>query len=82
MTYAALQDAEPTLEDIHDRVVQSLPFVDHVVIVDSSNDIGGRVIFPRVFQSFLLLLWFIPTALFTFRLLVHKNLSKKFDMPG
>lgn len=42
--YLALQHAETTLVNVHDGVVDALPRVDDVVVVNTDHDVGGTVV--------------------------------------
>lgn len=42
--YLALEDAETTLEGVHDRVVDALPLVDDIVLVDTDDDVRRGVV--------------------------------------
>ena len=70
MTYAALKGTESTLKNVHDGIVKPFPFIDYIVIMDTSDDIGWRVIFAEVFAPFFCLFQVIPTTLVTFFLFV------------
>lgn len=43
-TDLALEDAETALENVHDGIVDSLPLVDDLVIMDTNHDVGGGIV--------------------------------------
>lgn len=44
LAYLALEDAETTLEGVHDGVVDALPLVDDIVLVDADDDIRWGIV--------------------------------------
>ena len=43
----ALEHAQTAFEDVHDRIVQPLPVVDDLVVVDACDDISFSFLSPR-----------------------------------
>jgi hypothetical protein len=68
-TYSALKDTETPLKNVHDRIIESLPVVDHIIIMDAGNDISRGIIFTKVAKSPVDLFRVIPSPLAAFQLL-------------
>ena len=50
--YLALQHAQAALEDVHDGVVDALPVVDDLVVVDACDDVCRSVVRAGLFDAF------------------------------
>jgi Na+-transporting methylmalonyl-CoA/oxaloacetate decarboxylase beta subunit len=81
-TYTALKNAETALKDVHDWVVQALPVVDDIVIMNTCDKIGRRIIFVILLQSLLDLFRFIPTTATGLGLLMLRNLAQERNVTG
>lgn len=80
-TDLALENTETTLENVHDGIVDSLPLVDDLVIMNTHNDIGRRIVFALALALIDGLLR-VPTLLSRKLLLLEKHLSEKLDVPA
>lgn len=82
MSHLALENAETALENVHDRVVQALPVVDYIVVVNSGNDEGWRVVFAVFLDALFLLLGLVPAAGTSFGFLVLHSLAQELNVAG
>jgi len=80
--YLALQHAEPTLEDVHDRVVYAFPVVDNIIVVDAGNEEDRAVIRPGLCYSLCLGFFGVPAALTSCFLLGLCNQAQKLNVAG
>lgn len=78
--YLALQNAETALEDVHDGVVDALPMVDHLVVVDARNQKHGAVVLARAVHALLLGLVGVPSALPGRLFLCLRNVAQELDV--
>src|SRR5688572_12272441 len=78
-TYIALQNAEPSLENVHDGIVNSFPMVDHIIVVDARNHKGRGIIcaLPNPFVDILIV---IPSLRLREVLLGLDDTSQKLDV--
>lgn len=80
--YLALQNAQSSLEDVHDRVVDAFPVVDCVVVMYTNNQIYRAVVFSRCGLSLRHLIIAVPAGDARRVLFSLDNLAKELDMAG
>jgi hypothetical protein len=81
-TYAALKNTETTFENVHDWVVQAFPMIDHVVIMDTCDNIGWCIVLSEVFQPLFNLVWLIPATFPALGLLKLCDFAQECDVTG
>lgn len=62
-TYLALQNTETTLKNVHDWVIDTLPVVDDLVVMNACNEKHWAVVLARLVYTLLLSLFCIPAIL-------------------
>ena len=77
-----MQHTEPTLEDVHDRVIYAFPVVDNIIVVDAGNEEDRAVIRPGLCYSLFLGFFCVPAALTSCFLLGLCNQAQKLNMAG
>lgn len=79
LTDLALENAETALKNVHDGIVDSLPLIDDLVIMNTHHDVGRRIILALALALIDGLLR-VPTLLSRKLLLLEKHLSEKLDV--
>ena len=82
VAYLALQYAQAALENIHDGVVDALPVVDDLVVVDACDQEDGTVVLARLGYPVCLCFLGVPPALLGCVLFRLGDLLQELDVAG
>ena len=79
-TYFTLQHAESAFKNVHNGIINPLPMINHLIVMDTRNQKHGPIVPTRLLYALLLRFLGIPPPLFSTLLFRRRNEPQKLNV--